>query len=208
MDMNIKGLDYNTQRSQLTMPEYGREIQSMVEYAVGLPSKRDRQRCANTIIRLMATKSPQQQGGKDFRRKLWDHLYIISDRRLDIDWPFDMDEAEKILAKPEPLPLPDREESPNVRHYGRLVEQLFERLKTMPPSGARDELMRLTANQMKNNLYQWGHGSTSNEKVADDLARFTDGVVQLDLQHFSFAPILNKEPAVQRGGGGKRKKKR
>jgi len=205
--MDIKGLDYNTQREPLTMPEYGREVQMMVDYAVALPNKRDRQRCANTIIKLMAVKAPQQQGGNNFRRTLWDHLYLISRRQLDIDWPFDVEQAEKILAKPEPMPLPGKDSPVKARHYGRLIEQMLDRLKSMPDSPAREELVRLTANQMKSNLYLWGHGSTSNEKVADDLARFTDGSVQIDPLRFSFAPVLNREN-TQRAGNGKRKKKK
>jgi hypothetical protein len=67
-----------------------------------------------------------------------------------------------------------------LRHYGRLMTQIFEHLKTMPEGPERDELVRLTANQMKRDLATWGHGSIEDEKVADDLARFTDGVIQLD----------------------------
>jgi len=206
-DMNIEGLDYNTQRQPLTMPEYGREIQKMVDHAVSLPRKADRQRCANTIIKQMAVKAPQQQGGNSFRRTLWDHLYLMSNRQLDIDWPFDVAQAEKILAKPEPMGLPSKEDCVRTRHYGHLVEQLFEKLKTMDDGPARNELIRMTANQMKLNLYLWGHGSMSNEKVADDLAYFTDGAVQIDPHNFSFAPVMNKEPARQTANGKKKKKK-
>ena len=104
--MDIKGLDYNTQRERLAMPEYGREIQKMVDYAVDLPTKEERMACAHTIVRLMATKMPQLQGNADYEQTLWDHLYLMSGKQLDIDWPYDVSEAEKIHSKPEPLPLP------------------------------------------------------------------------------------------------------
>ena len=184
--MDIKGLDYNTQRERLAMPEYGREIQKMVDYAVDLPTKEERMACAHTIVRLMATKMPQLQGNADYEQTLWDHLYLMSGKQLDIDWPYDVSEAEKIHSKPEPLPLPKNQI--RQRHYGKLVEELFEQLKQMPAGPERDELVRQTANQMKRDLATWGHGSMDDEKVADDLARYTDGVIQIDLSTFHFDP--------------------
>ncbi len=199
--MNIEGLDYNTQREKLLMPEYGREIQNMVDHAVNIPDKEERQRCAETIVRLMESKNPQVLEGENSEQTLWDHLYLMSHKQLDIDWPFDVSEAENILSKPEPMPHPTG--GARLRHYGRLLEELFEKLKTMPEGNERDELVRLTANQMKRNLAAWGHGSMDDEKVADDLARFTDGKIQLDLTSFHF------ENMVTMGNGrnnGKKKK--
>ena len=181
--MNIQGLDYNTQREALQLPEYGREIQKMVEVAVGLPDRGERLRCAKTIVKLMETKVPQIRENTNYKQTLWDHLYLMSHKQLDIDWPYDVSEAEKIHAKPDPLPLPQT--SIRLRHYGRLVEELCEKLKTMPAGKDRDELARLTANQMKRDLMQWGHGSIADEKVVDDLSRLTDGVVQLDMRKLS-----------------------
>ena len=198
--MNIEGLDYNTQREKLLMPEYGREIQKMVDYAVSLPDKAERLKCAKSIIRLMESKNPQLHDSEDYEQALWDHLYLMSHRQLDIDWPYDVSEAEKILSKPEPMAHPT--EGTHMRHYGRLIEELFEKLKTMPEGEERDELIRLTANQMKRNLMTWGHGSMSDEKVADDLARFTDGVIQLDLSTIK----LDKAAAVEEPKAKKKKK--
>jgi hypothetical protein len=185
--MEIQGLDYNTQRETMLMPEYGREICKMVEHAVALPSREERLRCAKTIVKLMETKVPQIRENADYKRTLWDHLYLMSHKQLDIDWPYDVSEAEKIHAKPQPVPLPQA--SIRLRHYGRLVEELCEQLKQMPAGAERDELARLTANQMKRDLAQWGHGSIDDEKVADDMARMTDGVIQLDLQRLSLPKV-------------------
>ena len=185
--MEIQGLDYNTQRETMLMPEYGREICKMVEHAVALPSREERLRCAKTIVKLMETKVPQIRENADYKRTLWDHLYLMSHKQLDIDWPYDVSEAEKIHAKPQPVSLPQT--SIRLRHYGRLVEELCEQLKQMPAGAERDELARLTANQMKRDLAQWGHGSIDDEKVADDMARMTDGVIQLDLQRLSLPKV-------------------
>ena len=189
--MDIKGLDYNTQRSKLIMSEYGREIQKMVEYACELSTKEERLKCAQAIIQQMETKNPQLKDNPGYKQTLWDHLYLMSHRELDIDWPYDVSEADKILAKPNPLPLPDSKI--RLRHYGHLVEELLERLKEMPAGEERDELVRLTANQMKRDLVMWGHGSMDDERVANDLARFTDGVIQLDLNRFKFDKVVVTE---------------
>ena len=182
--MNIKGLDYNTQREKLVMPEYGREIQKMVDHAIGLKNKQDRQNCAQAIIKMMETKVPQLKSNADYHQTLWDHLYLISRKQLDIAWPFDVTAAEKIHDKPNPIPLP--KESIRLRHYGKLIGELFEKLKTMPAGEERDALTYYTANQMKRDLVTWGHGSAEDERVASDLAHYTDGVIQLDLNTFKF----------------------
>lgn len=198
--MNIKGLDYNTHREQLLMPEYGREIQKMVDYAVSLTDKSERQNCAQEIVRMMETKVPELHDNADFEQTLWDHLYLMSHKQLDIDWPFDVTAAEKLQEKPKAIPLP--QEGMRLRHYGKLLEQLFEKLKTMPEGEERDALAFYTANQMKRNLMTWGHGSMSDEKVADDLARFTDGVIQLDLSTMK----LDEVTAIEEPKAKKKKK--
>ena len=182
--MNIEGLDYNTQREQLILPEYGREIQSMVNYAVGLTDRNERQHCAETIIAVMRRMVPQSGDNESYEQKLWDHLALMSGFRLDIDYPFDVTQAVQIAKKPEPMPYPMKDIP--IRHYGNMMFELFEQLKAMPDGPERDELIRITANQMKRDLSQWSQGSADDEKVADDLARFTDGKVQLDLENFLF----------------------
>ena len=202
--MNIEGLDYNTQREPLLMPEYGREIQKMVDYAVTLPDRGERLRCAETIVRMMITKVPQLRENANYEQTLWDHLYLMSHKQLDIDWPYDVSEAEKILGKPEPMAMPKKGSHVRLRHYGRLIEEMFEKLKAMPEGEERDELVRITANQMKRDLAAWGHGSLDDERVAVDLARFTDGKVQLDLGTMR----LDRMPAAAAGDVQRRKKRK
>lgn len=195
--MNIEGLDYNTQREKLVLPEYGREVQSMVDYAVALPTKAERQSCANAIIAIMRRMFSQSADAEGFERKLWDHLAMMSNFKLDIDYPFDVTEAQTILSKPEPMTYPMN--NIPVRHYGKMMFELFDKLKTMPEGPDRDALVRMVANQMKRDLMVWGHGSSDDEKVASDLAYFTDGKVQLDLDKFKFVKIEVKENERKRG---------
>lgn len=194
--MNIEGLDYNTQREKLIMPEYGREVQSMIDYAVTLEDRDERQRCANAIVAIMERMFPQAAGTPDFEHKLWDHLAIMSGFRLDIDYPCDISQAGKIAEKPLPVEYPMKKIP--VKHYGYMMFELFDKLKTMPDGPERDELIRITANQMKRNLRQWSNGSADDEKVASDLAAYTGGRVQLDLDTFEFDKMEVKETERKR----------
>lgn len=203
--MKIEGLDYNTKREDLVMPEYGREIQNMVDHAITIPDRAERLRCAKTIVKMMATKMPQTVEDEEYMQTLWDHLYLIGRKKLDIDWPYDVSQAESILTKPEPMPIPGKTHSIRLRHYGHLVEELLQKLSGMEPGEERDQLTALTANQMKRDLVAWSHGSMDDEKVADDLARLTDGVIQLDLNKFRFERI---DFGNQHSQQGKRKKKK
>lgn len=188
--MNIKGMDYNTQRESLPMPEYGRSIQKMVDIAVALSTKAERQKCAETIIKIMEIMFPQMRESVDYQQKLWDHLAIMSHFKLDIDYPFEVTKEEQLKQKPGQMKYPMNKI--NQKHYGHLIDELFEKLKDMPKGAERNELIRLTANQMKRNLYGWNHGSMDDEKVASDLNKFTDGKVQIDLDNFKFETIKDK----------------
>lgn len=208
--MDIKGLDYNTKRETLLLPEYGREIQRMVDYAIGCPTRDERNACANTIVRMMGTKVPNATETNDGVRALWDHLYIMGRGQLDIDWPYDMSEAVKITQKPQPMPI--RKNHVKLRHYGHLVEECFDILKTMPNGKERDKLIYLTANQMKRDLAIWGRGTMDDERVADDLARFTDGCVQLDINNMQLERVQETAALMNVNGNrmpkqGKKRKK-
>lgn len=203
MKMNIKGLDYNTTRERLILPEYGREIQKMIDYAVALPDKAERQRCAETIIAVMDRMLPHNRDNSEYKRKLWDHLAIMSNFKLDIDYPYDISSAAKIATKPQPMGYPMKRIP--VRHYGNLVFEMLSKLKNMEPGAERDALVSLTAKQMKRDLMQWSHGASSDEKVVADMERFTDGIVSPDLHDLQNTKF--SMPA-QRNNAGKKGKRR
>lgn len=201
--MNIEGLDYNTQREKLVLPEYGREIQSMVDHAVAIKDRAERQHCAESIIAIMDHMFPDGAGVEDHERKLWDHLAIMSGFKLDIDYPYAVKQAEDIAKRPDPMDYPMTRIP--VRHYGAMMFEIFDRLKNMEPGAERDELVKLTANQMRRDLAQWSHGSCDEEKVAADLARFTDGKIHLDLKNFKFEKlVLVHDNVLQKNNNGQR----
>ena len=201
--MNKVGLDYNTMREKLVLPEYGREIQQMVDYCVQLEDRKERQRCAESIIKIMDRMFPENKDIENHEQKLWDHLAIMSGFQLDIDFPFDVSGAAQIAKKPEQVEYPAQRIP--VRHYGAMLFEIFEKLKHMEPGKDRDELVKLTANQMHRNLMQWSHGSCDEQKVASDLAKFTDGKIKLDLKHFVFEKV-KETPARSNNNNNKKKK--
>jgi len=185
------------------MPEYGREIQKMIDHALQLPTKEERQRCAEAIVKQMENRVPQIRENANYKQTLWDHLYLMSGKQLDIDWPYDLTNAEHMNVKPQPMRLPQNNIC--LRHYGRLVEEMLLKLKDMPEGPQRDELVRLTANQMKIDLMQWGHGSVDDEKVIDDIAWFTEGAIQLDPRQFHLSRQTKQAVASSTKKSKKRK---
>lgn len=197
--MNIDGLDYNTQREKLILSEYGREIQDMVNYALTLEDKAERQHCAETIVQIMGRMTPNNTDAESKKQKLWDHLAIISNFKLDIDYPVDLSTAHHLTGKPEPIAY-SHNRIP-VRHYGKMIYDTLQKIKDMEQGAQRDELIRQTANHMRNSLSQWGHGSIDEERVISDIENFTNGKVQLDANTFQFS---NSNPVTY----DKKRKKR
>lgn len=202
--MELQGLDYNTQREKLKLMAYGRDVQQMVEVAISLPTKEERQRCAETIIETMKRVAPSQQSQKERLPVLWYHLALMSDFKLDIDYPVEIVHEDKMSVAPEKIAY-NKSKMP-IRHYGRLLFSLFEKLKTMPEGAERDALVMIAANQMRRSLISWGMGTYDREKIVSDLARFTDGVIQVDVDDIIFDNSDSTEPDLSSKQKKKKKK--
>lgn len=190
----------------MLLPLYGRYIQDMIAMTAQLPSREQRQQTAAKIVRLMATRALSQRSKADTERMLWSHLWALSDGKLDIDWPFDPEEAMAIQTKPEPLPLPESRDDVKFRHHGRLMQQFCGEIAKMAPSRSRDDLTYYAGAQMKRNLQLFGHGSSSDERIADDMAAITDGALQLNLSQMGFSHIKAEPQPVPVKGKKKNKK--
>lgn len=177
-------MDYNTDREHLILPEYGRNVQNMVDYAVTIPDRAERQRCAETIVKVMGMIQPEQLNSPDGERVLWDHLARMSHYKLDIDYPVPITPAEELEAKPDPVPYPMTKIK--MRHYGHLLEELMHKLGEMTDGPERDRLIELTANQMRKDLFYWNKDAFNEAKIAKDLALYTDGHVQIDDSQLHF----------------------
>lgn len=199
-------MQYNTQREQLVMPEYGRGIQYMVDLAVSLPSKVERQRCANTIVAIMSRIQPENNGSADSEVRLWNHLAKISRYKLDIDYPVEIVPEQEAQEHPKPLHYPMQRI--RRRHYGHLVESALKYAQTLPDGDERTALVGMVANQMKQNLFVWNHDSMDENLVMQDIKRYTDGQLQLQ-PDFRFASVgIPSNAQLANNGSSKRKKKR
>ncbi|MCM1067247.1 MAG: DUF4290 domain-containing protein [Muribaculaceae bacterium] len=195
-------LTYSNHLRRLVLPEYGRNIQNMVDHCVTIADREERNRCAHTIIAAMSTLVPASGDAAEYRRKLWDHLWIMSDFKLDVDFPFEHVDPEVFGDAPAPV-RPERPGSMPYRHYGRLIPELVEKAVEMDEGEEREALVLMIANQMKKTLIASTNDSVEDARIFSDLRHLSHGAIALDpavvhLHEFKQAPTPS----------GKKKKKR
>lgn len=195
-------MEYNTQKKKLLLPEYGRNIQKMVDHILTIADREERNRAARTVIDVMGNLYPHLRDVPDFRHKLWDHLAIMADFKLDIDWPYPLPSLEKIHEKPEKLPY----SSNHIRykHYGKLVEKLIDKIHELEDPGQKRALIVLTANHMKKSFLTWNKDSVEDEQIYNDIYSYYGSTVILpegmtlsnpkDLLQKKSKPSSNKLP--------------
>lgn len=172
-------LQYNTKQSDLRMPEYGRHVQQMVDHCLTLESRQERNSCARAIIDTICRLFPQQRTNPEWRAKLWDHLAIMSDFKLDIDYPAEPVSPDDLTARPAKVPLPGH----NVvsRVYGGNIMQMIEAAKKMPPdSPDTREFILLLANHMKKLLVAENPDIATDRRIFADLASLSGGNILLN----------------------------
>lgn len=182
MAVNIKKLSspsmqYNTSRKSLIISEYGRSIQEMVEYAVQLEDRDERTKAAKTIVNAMAILNPQLREFADYKHKLWDHLYIISDFKLDCDSPFPMPDKDLTHVKPDPMPYPQK--NIKLRHYGSTVELMIKEAIKMEDTPERQQVVEAIANFMKMSYLTWNRDSVDDEVIKEQLREFSGGKLEI-----------------------------
>ena len=162
-------MQYNTQQKRMPLPEYGRSIQNMVDFALTIQDRSERQRCANTIINIMGNMFPHLRDVPDFKHKLWDHLAIMADFKLDIY---------NLVTKPDPIPYPSTKI--RYRHYGRTLEILIKKACEFQEGDEKKNLVALICNHMKKDYMAWNKDTVDDRKIAEDLAEFSGGKLQMD----------------------------
>ncbi len=170
-------MDYNSNRKKLLLPEYGRHIQKMVDYCVTIEDKEERTRCANSIIGNMGNMFPHLRDVQDFKHKLWDHLAIMSDFKLDIETPFELPTISSLNERPKKLPYSNQKIA--YKHYGRTIEQMIEKAVEMEEGEHKSHLIMLIANNMKKSLLMWNKDFPGDERVFDDIRKLSGGRIQI-----------------------------
>ena len=166
-------LEYNSSRNKLVISEYGRHIQKLVEHALTLKDKEERQKMANGIIDIMGELNPQFRDVADFKHKLWDHLFVISNFELDVDSPYEKPIIEKLFEKPEPLAYPNSKIKYN--HYGKVIELMIDEAVKMEDQELKSKLVIAIANQMKKSYVNWNLDTVEDEIILNQLTKLSKG---------------------------------
>lgn len=196
-------LPYNTDMPRLSMPEYGRNIQELVNFCLSIEARGERTACAYAIVDTMARLFPKEADAP-VNKKLWDHLNIMSGFRLDVDFPCEVVTEE--MYRPKPGKIPYSGGPIRYRHYGRLVENLVNVVADMEEGEVKDVMLRRLANQMKKLLLINNKEGVSDAKVLRDLEEYSGGRIKLDSETFLLHEYQQQEPLRQPGGKKKRKK--
>ena len=167
-------MEYNTKQKRLPLPEYGRSVQKMVDHALTIENREERQRCAETIVRIMRSMFPDLP---DQERKLWDHLAIMSGFQLDIDYPCEVIKPEEFHVAPQALSY--RSCEIKNRHYGRIVEEMIAHALTLEEGEEKERFVELILIQMKKNYIAWNKDGVDDKRIIEDLKSYTNGAIDI-----------------------------
>lgn len=196
-------LQYNTHHSKLRMPEYGRYVQSLVDKCLTIEDRAERNAYARGIVYTICNLFPQQKTNPEWRAKLWDHLAIMSDFKLDIDYPTEVTMQEEFESKPAPMPLPGH--NIRLRQYGNNVEQMIQMAASMELDNPdRENLTLLIANHMKKLMLQVNPDGVEDERIFKDLEMLSHGQLRLNPETCE----LQEFDIVAAPGSKKKRKKR
>jgi hypothetical protein len=198
--------DYNTTRKKLILSEYGRNVQNIVKYICDLPTKEERNKYAQVVIDLMGFLNPHLRDVADFKHKLWDHLHIISDFKIDVDSPYPKPTAEAIHFKPAPLKYP--QQRIRFKHYGRTNELMIEKAKSLEDPERKQQMTQAIANFMKMAYVTWNKDSVADETVLNDLKILSNGELKLEenvnLNKIEYrTPVVNNRAKANQNGKGR-----
>lgn len=187
-------MEYNTQKTKLILPEYGRNVQNMVNFCVQLEDKDQRTKCAHSLIDIMGNMFPHLRNVNDFKHILWDHLAIMADFQLDIEYPYEIIKKEELIAHPQRIEY----SRPNMkyRHYGKTLERMIDCAVEMPEGEEKDQLITLLINQMKKSYTQWNR-EVDDATIIEDLNELSGGKIKLDPEKYVI-PAFKSQPSISR----------
>ncbi|MFT4525788.1 MAG: hypothetical protein ACI9FU_000923 [Granulosicoccus sp.] len=201
-------MEYNSARERLMIPEYGRNIQKMIEYAGTLETKEDRTEAALSIIRVMGQVNPLTKED-DSPQKLWDHMFIISGYSLDVESPYPMPSPEKLSAKPDPMEYPSSKMA--YRHYGRVIQRMAKDVGAETDEEKRKVQSLGLANLMKRSYLSWNRSTVADQVILKDMKDMSEG--KLDLPDDTvlgtaqeLQPLVAEQPQARTSNNKKRRK--
>ena len=197
-------MEYNTEREKIVISEYGRNIQVMIRHLMDIEDRKQRTEAAYFIVSVMAQMNPQVKESNDYMHKLWDHLHIIADYKLDVDGPYPMPTPEMQKKKPEHVGY----QKNNIRygHYGQYIYDMVKKVKEMDDGPKKQAILVNIANQMKRDYLNWNRDTVNDLLILDDLYKISgeEVVLPMDTKLTPTNEILNK-PQTQQNQGQKKK---
>jgi hypothetical protein len=171
-------MEYNTSRNKLLLPEYGRNVQNMITHAMGIEDREERNRATQAIIEVMGQLNPHLRDVDHYRHKLWAHLFIMSDFKLDVDSPYEIPERESLEGKPDIMEYP----SSKIRygHYGQYTQKILEIAKNMTDQKERAYLTSVMGNFMKKQFLTHNNPAVENSVIAEKLSELSDGELKIE----------------------------
>lgn len=174
-------MEYNSQREQLIIPEYGRNIQKMVDYAKTIEDRKKRTETAKFIVSVMASMNQQNRDAGDYKQTLWDHLFIISKFELDVDSPYPMPAKEILGRKPEKVEYSDNRI--RFRHYGKNIEAIIKKAIEFEDGPEKEALIHAIANHLKKSYLNWNRESVDDVAIEKHLEILSGGKLSLSEDH-------------------------
>lgn len=210
-EMENVGLDYNTQRDKLRMPEYGRNVQKMIEYVKSLPEKGKRDEQARAVVKVMETLNTQVHLQENWEQKLWDHLHIISGFDIDVDSPYPAPVPEHLVSRP--MMIPAKRKPLKATHYGRNIEGIIDLIADQPDGEVKTAMIRSLAIYMRQQYLIWNKDSVSDETIFQDIEKLSDYRIKvpegIQLTRISSTAVFSKpslNPVKSSGNGQQRQK--
>ncbi len=193
-------MEYNTTRNHLEMKEYGRHVQKMVAHLLTIEDKERRQKNAQAVIELMGFINPQLKNIEDYRHKLWDHLFLISDFKLEVDSPYPIPTRESLRARPNPLPYPKRH--PRYSHLGKHLELVIQKAMAEENEEKRSGFAHAIAYYMKLTYNTWHKELVQDESIRSELNTITQGKLEFTNTPYVKAFRERDDRFMKRGKGG------
>lgn len=205
--MNFE-LEYNSERSKLIIPEYGRHIQKLVNHCKKIEDKKERTTMAQAIVNVMGNLQPHLRDVPDFKHKLWDQLFIMSNFELEVDSPYEKPEKEVLQSKPEPLKYP--KSAKKYRFYGHNIQDMINVATTWEEGDAKEALYFVIANHMKKCYLNWNKDTVEDQVIFEHLKELSDGKIDLSVkgEELSEAKDLVKKKKNNKSNKNNRSKRR
>jgi len=171
-------MEYNTQRPKLIISEYGRHVQKMVDQALAINDREERNKYSQYIISVMGQLNPHLRDIEDFKHKLWDHLFIMSDFKLDVDSPYPIPSREALNTKPDRVNYPSN--AIKLRHYGKIIEKIIDKTIRMEDGDNKNLMIESIGNHLKKSFLAWNRDSVEDVQIASDLIQISSGKLKLN----------------------------